>query len=589
MKGSKILIVEDSKLTAKTIQNSLIKLGYIVSDICSKGEEAIRSALIHNPEIILMDIELEGDMNGIETATKITNILNIPIIYLTAFSDKTMLEKTKLSEGYSYLVKPFEETELFFNIEMTLSKHEMKNKLEEERKWLNAILESINDGVIAMDKDENIKFINESARNLIGYKDDKIEGKLNDVLKLLDPKTREEVQVLDLTQKCERILLRTDEKECITLCQVTSIPKKNKGKMGYVMSISDISQEKKLKDNIIYLTFNDQLTGIYNRTYYEEQISTYNDTEYLPVSIIITDLNGLKLTNDVFGHQVGDELIKSASQILKKSCRNSDLIARIGGDEFIIVLPNTDKKAVGVIANRIKKSCNEENAVFGKLSMAIGTATKEDADQDISQTINEADKTMYSNKFSESKKYREEILLYIKNKLQGISSSNDENDMNSLNTLLQMGKLMNLSQKELEEISLYAEMGDVGMISISDDIKKKTTKLDEKEWDIVKKHTEAGYKIASSIQKFTPVADYILCHHERWDGTGYPQNLRGEEIPLISRMISIVESFTAMINKRNYKKAMSKKEAISEISRCSGTQFDPSLVEIFKSVVEHDG
>ena len=585
MKGTKVLIVEDSKVTAKTIQNSLIKLEYEVSDICSKGEEAIRAALIHNPDIILMDIQLEGDMNGIETATKITNILNIPVIYLTALSDKTMLEKTKLSEGYSFLIKPFEETELFFNIEMALYKHEMKNKLEEERKWLNAILESINDGVIAIDKDENIKFMNGSARSLIGYTNEKAEGKLNEVLKLLDPKTREEVQVLDLKEKSEKILIGTREKECITLCQVTSIPKRNKGKMGYVVSISDISQEKKLKKDIHYLTFHDQLTGIHNRTYFEEEISKYNELEHLPISIIMLDLNGLKLTNDVFGHQVGDELIKKSAQVLKKSCRASDLLARTGGDEFIIVLPNTDKKAAEIIGARIKKFCNEENAVFGKLSMAMGSATKEDSEQDIFHAINEADKRMYTNKFNESKKYREEMVLFIKNKLKENSCSNDRNHFDIENILLQMGKQMNLSKKELEEISLYAEMGDIGMISIPEHIKRKGSKLDEKEWEIIKKHTEAGYKIATSIQKFTPIADSILCHHERWDGTGYPQELKGEEIPVISRMISIVEAYEAMINKRNYRKAMTRKEAILEISKCSGTQFDPNLVEIFKKVI----
>jgi diguanylate cyclase (GGDEF)-like protein/PAS domain S-box-containing protein len=585
MKGTKVLIVEDSKVTAKTIQNSLIKLGYEVSDICSNGEEAIRAALIYNPDIILMDIELEGDMNGIETATKMTNILNIPIIYLTALSDKAMLEETKLSEGYSFLIKPFEETELFFNIEMTLYRHEMKNKLEEEKKWLNAILESINDGVIAIDKDENIKFMNESAKKLIGYTNEKAEGKLKDVLKLLDPKTREEVQVLDLTEKSEKILIGTHEKECITLCQVTSIPKKNKGKMGYVVSISDISQEKKLKKDIHYLTFHDQLTSIHNRTYFEEEISKYNDRKYLPVSIIMLDLNGLKLTNDVFGHQVGDEFIKKSAQVLKKSCRDSDLLARIGGDEFIIVLPNTNEKATEIIRTRIKKFCSEENSVFGKLNVAMGSATKENSEQDIFYAINEADKRMYANKFNESKKYRDEMLLFIKNKLNENCCSNNENALDIENVLLEMGKQINLSNKELEEISLYAEMGDIGMISVSEDIKKKASKLDEKEWNIVKKHTEAGYKIATAIQKFTSVADYILCHHERWDGKGYPQELKGEEIPVISRMISIVEAYESMTNKRNYRNAMTKEEAILEISKCSGTQFDPSLVEVFKKLI----
>ncbi|MCY6369913.1 diguanylate cyclase [Clostridium ganghwense] len=585
MKVTKVLIVEDSKVTAKTIKKSLIDLKYEVVDICAAGEEAIRSALIYNPDIILMDIQLEGEMNGLETATKITNILNIPVIYLTALSDKQMLEQAKLSEGYSFLVKPFEEAELYFNIEMTLYKHEMKNKLQEERKWLNTILQSIEDGVIATDKDGNIKFMNESAMALTGYSGGELNVKLKDIISLLDCKTKEKIDVMNLHVKEEKILLGANNKEYITICQLTEIPKTNKEKMGYVLTFSDVSEETKLRNDINYLTFHDQLTGVYNRTYFEKEFSKFDVQEYMPVSIIITDLNGLKLTNDVFGHKAGDDLIKNAAKAITESCREGDLVARLGGDEFIIALPNTDRGTAEEVAKKIHKLCNIQETVLDKVSMAIGIATKEKMRQDMSSVVSEADDDMYSKKFIESKRIREEILEYLKNKLRQNPHNKEQKLIEMGRILIEMGKKMNFSQKQLEELMLYKEAGDIGMLTIPEEILHKGSKLDRKEWDIVKKHPEIGYRISMAIKKFIPIAEYILYHHERWDGKGYPHKLKGEEIPLISRMIAIVEAYDSMTTDREYRKAMNKEEAILEITRCAGTQFDPKLIEVFKEVI----
>lgn len=585
MKVTKVLIVEDSTATAKTIKKSLINLKYEVVDICASGEYAIRSALIYNPDIILMDIQLDGEMNGLETATKITNIMNIPVIYLTALSDKEMLEQAKLSEGYSFLVKPFEEAELYFNIEMTLYKHKMKNRLENKRKWLNTILQSIEDGVIATNKDGNIKFMNESAMILTGYNGRGTNVKLKDVVNLLDCETREKVDVMSLKGKEEKILLGANNKEYITICQLTDIPKKNKEKMGYVLTFSDVSEEIKLRNDINYLTFHDQLTGVYNRTYFEQQFSKFDVQECIPVSIMITDLNGLKLTNDVFGHKAGDNLIKSAAKAITESCREGDLIARLGGDEFIILLPNTDRDYAEKIEERIHNLCSEQESVLGKVSMAIGIATKETLEQDIGITMSEADDDMYSKKFLQSKRVREEILEYLKNKLRQDPHNREENLTEIGRMLMEMGKKMNFSQKQLEEVALYNEASDIGMVTIPYKILHKESKLNTKEWDIVKKHPEIGYRIAVSIKKFMPIAEYILYHHERWDGKGYPHKLKGEEIPLISRMVAIVEAYDSMTTDREYRKAMSKEEAILEITKCAGTQFDPKLIEVFKNVI----
>jgi diguanylate cyclase (GGDEF)-like protein/PAS domain S-box-containing protein len=587
MKETKVLIVEDSLVTAKTIKKSLKNLKYEVAGIATSGEDAIRQSLLHKPNIILMDILLDGDMNGIEAATKITNILDIPIIYLTAVSDKKMLKDTKISEGYSFLVKPFQENELYFNIEMALYKHKMKNKLKEEKKWLNTILQNIDDGVIAVDNLGYIKFINERALKLIGCPENIIGNQIFDTVKLLDINTREKVNVMELNNKerIEKILLDSNNKEHIVICQITAIPKKNKEKIGHVVTLRDITKEKNLKKDINYLTFHDQLTGVYNRTYYEKEFYKFNHPDFLPVSVIMADLNGLKLTNNVFGHAAGDNLLKKAATALSENCRSSDLIARIGGDEFIIVLPNTPKEIGEKVVKRISKFCDDEKALIGKVSIALGIATKESDKVDISQTSSEADHKMYSNKFLQSNKVCEDILNHLRKEFRQVSYYRKKDFIEIKRILFDMGKKLNFSQKQLFELSSYMEIWDIGMIIIPPEILNKNSKLDKKEWDIIKKHPEVGYKIAQATKKFSSVAEFILCHHERWDGKGYPHNLKGEDIPLISRMISIVDAYHSMVNERPYRKKFSKEEAISEISRCANTQFDPNLVDIFKSIV----
>jgi diguanylate cyclase (GGDEF)-like protein len=283
---------------------------------------------------------------------------------------------------------------------------------------------------------------------------------------------------MSLKGKEEKILLGANNKEYITICQLTDIPKKNKEKMGYVLTFSDVSEEIKLRNDINYLTFHDQLTGVYNRTYFEQQFSKF-DVETYSISIMITDLNGLKLTKMCWEYS-GDNLIKSAAKAITESCREGDLVARLGGDEFIILLPNTDRDTAEKIAGKIHKLCSEQESVLGKVSMAIGIATKETLEQDIGIIMSEADDDMYSKKFLQSKRVREEILEYLKNKLRQDPHNREENLTEIGRMLVEMGKKMNFSQKQLEEVALYNEASDIGMVTIPYKILHKESKLNKK-------------------------------------------------------------------------------------------------------------
>ena len=150
----------------------------------------------------------------------------------------------------------------------------------------------------------------------------------------------------------------------------------------------------------------------------------------------------------------------------------------------------------------------------------------------------------------------------------------------------QIGEALNLSTAEMDRLALLVSLHDIGKISISQEILNKPGKLNEEEWEKIKKHPETGYHIALSTGEFAHIAEEILAHHERWDGKGYPNGLKGKEIPLLSRILAIIDAFDVMTNGRPYKSRMSEDEAIDELKRCSGTQFDPELVDIFMDLAE---
>lgn len=342
------------------------------------------------------------------------------------------------------------------------------------------------------------------------------------------------------------------------------------------------------KDNlkIKRLSYYDSLTEIYNRRFFEEELKRLDTTRQLPISIIVADLNGLKIINDSYGHKMGDYLLKRSAKLIKNSIRKEDILARQGGDEFIILLPQTEAEAAAKIIQRIKDKTGIIKGTSIPLSIALGQSTKNDENEDIEDVIKEADNQMYKNKLSESRSSKSNIVEGLINALEAKSNETKEHALRMKNTALNFAKKLNLSESKQNRLTLLAALHDIGKINISEEILNKPDKLNQKEWEIIKKHTEQGYKIASSSQEFAAVAEDIFSHHERWDGSGYPRQLKGEEIPYLARIISLVDAYDVMTNDRAYSAAVSKEEALAEIRRCSGTQFDPDLAEKFIDLLE---
>jgi diguanylate cyclase (GGDEF)-like protein len=343
----------------------------------------------------------------------------------------------------------------------------------------------------------------------------------------------------------------------------------------------DITENKKAEEEMWYISYHDQLTGLYNRRFYEKELIRLDSEAYLPLSIILADVNGLKLINDAFGHIKGDELLIEVAKVFKKACRAEDIIARIGGDEFVILLPNTSLTNAEKIIDRIHQNTCEVDLDVVDLSIALGCTTKNDLNQDVQKMIKKAENNMYRHKLFKSSSMKSKTIETIINSLHD-KIKNEEAHSQKVSCLCRrMGEVMGFSEDEVESLQDLGMLHDIGKIAISQNIINKPGQLSKSEWKEIKRHPEIGYNILKSANEMVDLAEYVLAHHENWDGTGYPKGLKGEEIPIQARIVKIIDAYDAMTNERVYKEVLSKENAIKELEINAGTQFDPNLVSIF--------
>ncbi len=718
-----IMVVEDTGIVALDIKQCLLSLGYQVPAVVSSGEEAVDKAVEHAPDLVLMDIMLKGDMDGIEAAAEIRSRLNIPIIYLTAYSDRETLKKAKITEPFGYIIKPFEERALHTTIEMALYKSDMDKKLRENEEWLLTTLTSIGDAVIATDKEGFVTFMNPIAQNLTGWQQEEAKGKpLAEVFNIINEDTgiRVEnpvVKVLrtgtivglanhtllvrrdgkkipiddsaapikddkgningvvmvfhDITErrqaeealrnKEQQLRLVTDnmldvisqvdlegnilysspsaktqlgygpnehigtsifepvhpdDRQRVLATFNKSVATASPGKTEYrykqadggyqwletvgnpvidkdgkvtsvVLNTRDVSERKQMEEQLQYISLHDTLTGLYNRNYFERELDMLEKDCQGPVGVILCDLDGLKLINDTMGHAAGDQLLINAAKVLKETVPEAVATARVGGDEFALMLLTNEEDKVANAAQRIREAIDTYNASHMELplSISIGYALSSDG-AFIRHAFTTADDNMYREKLHRGRSTKSAIVQILTSALQARDFIT-EGHADRLQDLVEgLALAVGLPEQKRVDLRLLAQFHDIGKVGIPDRILFKNGSLTFEEFSEMKRHSEIGYRIAQSAPELAVISDWILKHHEWWNGAGYPLGLKGEEIPVECRILAVADAYDAITNDRPYRKAQSHQHAVSELKRCAGLQFDAQLVAKFVTVLE---
>jgi PAS domain S-box-containing protein len=444
MNKTKILVVEDESIVARDIRNMLVGLGYEVTDVVSGARAAIRKARETSPNIVLMDVMLQGETTGVEAAEQIYTKFSIPVVYLTAYADSSTVQQAKKTEPFGYIIKPFEERELQTTIEIALYKYKMQMELKNRERWLSTILKSIGDGVIATDEVGAITFMNPLAESLTGWRmNQALDRTLGDVFRVMNQKPGK--------------------------MQPVSVKKILKGEG------SDLS------DKAILVSKTGKKTPI--------------DPRLDPIKDDAGNITGVVLTfTDVTARTIAEEELKRSFEQQK------------------IAMEGTVRAIAYTIETRDPYTAGHQRRVT-KLACTIG----------------------------EEK---------------------------------------GLPEDQIEGLRMSGELHDIGKIHVPAEILSKPGQISDAEYTIIKTHAQVGHDILKTIEFPWPVAKIVLQHHERIDGSGYPQGLKGKDILLEAKILAVADVIEAMATHRPYRPALSIEESLEEISKNRGKLYDPEIVDI---------
>jgi len=348
---------------------------------------------------------------------------------------------------------------------------------------------------------------------------------------------------------------------------------------------AELAERKRAEERLTYLSLHDYLTGLYNRSYFEEELRRLDARRSGTAGVIIFDLDGLKLVNDAFGHPQGDALLIDAGRAIKSCFRESDVVARIGGDEFAALLPDVPPGRTEAACAKVRAKVAALNAERQgpPISLSIGYAVGP-CPGAMKELFREADNWMYRDKLCRSKNARSAIVEMVL-KLLDTKDFVTEGHTERLNAIMsRMGAALNLPPARIADLKLLAQFHDLGKVGIADAILAKPGPLTDKERAEIRRHCEIGHRIAMASSDLAPIADWVLKHHEWWNGSGYPLGLAGDAIPLECRILAIADAYDAITSDRPYRRAQPHAVAAAEIRRCAGTQFDPELVKVFLSL-----
>lgn len=460
-----------------------------------------------------------------------------------------------------------------------------RNQLRKKSNELENLFNNIEEGFIAVDNEGFVITVNPVAMKILKCsKEDLFEHQISKCYKRVDPLTKEEVpfHLTDL-HKNRQVLIKNSDGRVIPVEEsVVAILDAYEKKTGLVVAFKDISEKLEKQREIEYLSYHDQLTGLYNRRFFEEELKRLNSKRNYPLSVIMFDVNGLKLVNDAFGHESGDLLLKTISSQLKDTLRSDDIVARIGGDEFVALMPRTEEGELIKLIQRFKSQVGLHSVNRVPVSVSVGYSQMTQEEPSFATAFRVAEDHMYEDKLKQSAGFKQQVLNSIeKGLLESDPSQVIHRDMVVFWSEF-IGRQLEESTVRLEQLRTAARFHDIGKIAIapSSVLISPLEKVDEEIQFM--KHPEIGYHILKSVDEYMEISEWVLSHHEAWDGSGYPRGLKQNEINFYARILSVSEAIGTALSENGGTII----GALESVKRLSGTKYDPDIVCALERAIE---
>ncbi|HME45970.1 MAG TPA: HD domain-containing phosphohydrolase [Syntrophorhabdales bacterium] len=613
----RVLVVEDESVVSKDIQESLKGLGYKVCGTAFSGDEAIKKAESLQPDLVLMDIVLKGDIDGVEAAETIRARLHVPVIYLTAYSDEHTLNRAKVTEPSGYILKPFDERELHTTIEVAMYRHTMQKRLKESERWFATTLKSIADAVIATNTEGRITFMNPVAELLTGWKQTEALGRdLGEVFSVRDQdgciliknpvvKVLEEAVVVDLRNN---LLFGKEGTTLIVDDSAAPIVDDDGNILGAVLVFRDVTEgrraeEKRTKLNSLLMavrSMNESLLRMKSEPELFQQIceSLANVVNFKLVTISLLDKDRCEIKPVAYAGAeegflalctftwddlaegrgpVGRAITTGAPAVVNDTQQDpsyeawrSEALRR--GFKSTIALPLVSN---GEVMGSLDVYSGEKDA-FGPEEIEFLM----EAAGDITVALKSL---LLERELETSLAGMKKVLGETVEAIACMSEMRDPYTAGHQRRVAQLAsavaKEMGMSDDQIEGIRVSGFLHDVGKIGVPAEILSKPGRINEAELSLIRTHSSVGYEILRLLEFPWPVAKAVLQHHERRDGSGYPEGLTAEALTVEAEILAVADVVESMASRRPYREGVGIEKALNEISEGKGTLYNPKVVD----------